>query len=146
MPKESKIKVLLIEPSKHPRIVEIENTLEAKQKRVQGSIEAVYPYDDPVALVCNEEGKFNGMPFNRVLRDENNSIYDFVHGQFFLCGISESNFTSISDDLAKKYSQVFYHPEAIIETGKGKMLVRVTALQNDAPSKNPKNKDTDIER
>jgi hypothetical protein len=27
---------------------------------VGGNIEAVYPYDDLVALVCDEEGKLNG--------------------------------------------------------------------------------------
>ena len=145
MPKESKIKVLLIEPSKHPRIVEIENTLEAKQKLVKGTIAATYPYDDLVALIYNDDGKFDQLPFNRVLKDENNHIYDLVHGPFFICGITETAFTSLNDELAKKYSRVFYHPEAIIETEKGKMLVRVTALQNDAPTKNPKNKDTDIE-
>ena len=34
-----------------------------------------YPYEDPVALVCNEEGKLEGLPLNRALRDEDGDIY-----------------------------------------------------------------------
>lgn len=55
--KEDKIKVLLVEPEQTPREFEIENTLEVQQQLVGGWIQAVYPWEDPVALVCNEEGK-----------------------------------------------------------------------------------------
>ena len=45
--------VLLVVPMEPPRRVEIENSLESMQAVVGGPIQAVYPFDEPVALVCN---------------------------------------------------------------------------------------------
>ena len=45
--------VLIIEPGEAPREENIGNGLKAMQDIVGGYIEATYPYDDPVALVCN---------------------------------------------------------------------------------------------
>ena len=50
--------VLMVEPGKVPYAVDIGEGLEALQAAVGGDIQAVYPYDDPVALICNEEGKY----------------------------------------------------------------------------------------
>ena len=55
------------------RIEEIENTLEAKQKFVGGYIEVVNLTDE-IDLVLNDEGKLNGLPFNRVWKDKDNKI------------------------------------------------------------------------
>ena len=44
----------------------------------------IYPYEDPIALVCNEEGKLEGLPLNRALRDEDGDIYDVVAGTFMV--------------------------------------------------------------
>ena len=51
------MKVLMVEPGKVPYAAEIGEGLEPLQAAVGGDIQAVYPYDDPVALICNEEGK-----------------------------------------------------------------------------------------
>ena len=51
------IQVVLCEPGKEARIATISNTLPSLQQIVGGYIEAVYPFDDPVAIICNEEGK-----------------------------------------------------------------------------------------
>lgn len=47
------MKILLIEPGKTARAAEMENNLTAMQKTVGGPIQALYPWEDPVALVCN---------------------------------------------------------------------------------------------
>ena len=62
-----KIKVLLVEPNKYPRMIEIDDTLESMQKIVGGGIEEYMPFDDDVALVCNDESKYNGMLPNRAI-------------------------------------------------------------------------------
>ena len=51
-----KLKILYKEVGKRPKPMEIEDTLEAKQKLVGGLIEVV-PYIDNMLLICNEEGK-----------------------------------------------------------------------------------------
>ena len=113
--KERKIKimnVLLVEPQKAPHEAEIGSDLKSMQNAVGGFIEAVYPYDDPVALVCNEEGKLNGLPLNRRLED-----YDIIAGTFFICGLSEDNFASLPTDLMTKYKEKFAQPEQFMRLG-----------------------------
>ena len=63
---------------KKPTIQEIDGSLESMQRIVGGDIEAVYPFDDPVALVCHGEGKLLGLPMNRALTDESGVPYDIV--------------------------------------------------------------------
>ena len=45
------MKILVVEPMKTPTVQEIDHTLSAMQELVGGTIQAVYPFDDPVALV-----------------------------------------------------------------------------------------------
>ena len=70
----NKISVLLIEPNKYPKMIEIDDTLEAMQKVVGGDIEEYMPFDDDVAIICNEEGKVNGLPPNRAVYAEPEAV------------------------------------------------------------------------
>ena len=107
MNQEKKMTVLRIDPNKVPSRVELGNDLRSLQKAVGGYIEAVYPFDDPVALVVNDEGKINGLPLNRALRDEDGHIYDVVAGSFLVVGLGESDFTSLSPELMGKYEKLW---------------------------------------
>lgn len=49
---------------------------------VSGKIEVVYPFDDPVGLIMNEEGKLLGLTPNRALKDNNGRTYDIIFGNF----------------------------------------------------------------
>ena len=84
-----KIKILKIEPGKKPEIKEIEDGLKSLQDEVQGDIEAVYPFDDNVGIICNEEGKINGMAMNRALYDDDGEMYDIIAGPFLVVGLTE---------------------------------------------------------
>ena len=101
--------ILLIEPGKPPRPTEIPQTLSAMQHLVGGYIQVLYPFDDPVALVCNEEGKLKGLPLNRALRDEAGTIYDIISGPFFLCGapLDSEDFADLTDEQLKRYYDQF---------------------------------------
>lgn len=68
MSDDKKIKVVLLEPSKLARAVEIDASLEGMQKTVGGLIEPFYPFEEEVCIVCNEEGKINGMRPNRSVK------------------------------------------------------------------------------
>jgi hypothetical protein len=109
--------VLIVEPGKAPRESEIGGGLNNMQEVVGGLIQAVYPYEDPVAVVCNDEGKILGMPLNRALRDESGEIYDILAGTFFICGLGEDNFASLSPELMKKYKEKFAQPEIFMKMG-----------------------------
>ena len=116
------IKVIIVEPGKAPRIAEIEGTLESMQKVVGGYIEAVYPYEEPVAIICNEEAKLEGLPLNRALRDEDGDIYDIVAGTFFLAGLTEDDFGSVPEEYIDKFVDLFATPEVFIRSH-GKIVV-----------------------
>ena len=109
--------VLIVEPGKKPRKAEIDGSLEGMQQVVGGYIQAIYPFEDPVALICNEEGKLLELPFNRALRDEDGDIYDIVSGTFFLCSAppDSDSFEGLSDELMEKYSQMFCYPEMFMK-------------------------------
>ena len=65
-----KLSVLLVEPNEYPRMIEIDNTLEAMQAVVGGDIEEYMPFEDEVAIICNEEGKISGLSPNRAVYAE----------------------------------------------------------------------------
>lgn len=69
-----KISVLLVEPNKYPKMIEIDDTLEAMQEVVGGDIEEYMPFEDEVAIVCNEEGKLIGLPPNRAIYAEPETV------------------------------------------------------------------------
>lgn len=48
-----RLNLLLSKPGEKPKRIEIESGLDALQRAVGGYIEAVYPYEDPVALIVN---------------------------------------------------------------------------------------------
>ena len=122
LPTPEVITVLMVEPEKPPYVKAIRDELKDLQREVGGDIQAVYPYADPVALIMDEEGKLSGKPYNRALRDEHGHIYDVIAGTFFVAGLGEENFASLSDDLIQKYKEVFKTPEAFLSVN-GKLMV-----------------------
>lgn len=72
--KEETIKVVLCETGKKARVTDIENSLDGLQRAVKGYIEQVCPFDEAVAIICNEEGKLNGMLPNRAIYAEPEDI------------------------------------------------------------------------
>ena len=115
---DKKLDVLLVEPGQYARMTTIDAGLESLQKTVGGDIEAAYFFDDPVALICQEEGKLNGSELNRAVRDESGEIVDIIAGKFFICGLSEDNFASLPDKLQKKYEDMFHKPELFLRMGR----------------------------
>ena len=115
--RDSTIAVLVVEPGKEPYVKEIDSGLESLQHEVGGYIEAIYPYEDPVALVCNEEGKLEGLPLNRALRDEDGDIYDVVAGTFMVVGLTDDSFGSLTVEQMQKFSDLFKVPEQFVKLG-----------------------------
>ena len=110
--------VLMIEPGKAPYQTELTGLAEM-QKAVGGLIQAVYPFEEPVALVCNDEGKLMGLPLNRGLRTEDRTLYDIVCGTFFLCAAPPDgdSFESLSEEQLVRYEERFHSPEVFFRLG-----------------------------
>ena len=95
------MRVMIVETMNAPYECEIGSDLKSMQMVVGGYIQAIYPFnDEEIVLICNEEGKLIGLPFNRTLKDEEGTIYDVVAGTFFLCRApaDSENFESLTDE------------------------------------------------
>lgn len=117
MENEKTITVLVVEPMKEPYAKEIGSGLESLQKEVGGDIEVIYPYDDLIGIICNEEGKINGMELNRAIFDDDNKIIDIMAGTFLVAGLEDESFGSMPDDLMSKYKEMFKEPQRFFKLG-----------------------------
>lgn len=112
--KESSINVLMVEPHKHPQRTTIKNDLDSLQKAVsvgsdyQGLIELIW-VEEGVLILCNEEGKINGLEPNRRFGD------DILCGVFYVVSEdNDGNLASLSPTMMDKYSKLFWNPENIL--------------------------------
>lgn len=106
------IRVLIVEPEKLPYEKIIPNKLHDKQEIVGGNIEyARVDNDYNAVLICNEEGKLEGLPLNRYIG------HDIIAGTFIIVGddpdIGEDR--SLTDEQVKHYQERF-NEESIEET------------------------------
>ena len=101
--------VLVVEPGYAPYEKEI-NGLQEMQEVVGGLIQAIYPFQEPVAVVCNDEGLLLGLPFNRSM----DGGYGGVCGTFFICGLGEENFCSLTSEQIQTYKERFSRAELLI--------------------------------
>ncbi|OGO91815.1 MAG: hypothetical protein A2Y17_13315 [Clostridiales bacterium GWF2_38_85] len=102
-----------------PQVVKIGSSLESMQATVGGCIEQIMPFDEEVALVCNEDGKNDELPLNRALKNSDGKIVDIIVGDFFICSAKGENFTSLTDEQVKRYSEMFKNPERFQQTSFG---------------------------
>ena len=118
--------ILLVPPGQQPKKITIDGTLAAMQRIVGGPIQAVYPFEEPVALICHEEGKLLSLPLNRALRSpDTGEIYDIIAGDFFLCAAPQDSerFESLTDDQLERYAQIFRTPEIFLSAPGGSIIV-----------------------
>jgi len=121
MSERTTINVILVEPRKPPHLITLEDSLEAMQNAVKGQIEQYMPFEDEVALVCNDDGKWKAMELNRAIYNEEGQMMDIIAGPFFIAyaPIGSENYLSLPDDLREKYMEIFKHPEIFIGTERG---------------------------
>ena len=108
------MKILVCEPHKRPYVKEIEHTLENLQQVVGGYIQALYPFDDGVAIVANEEALLIGLEPNRAVER-----YGIIFGTFFICGLTADDFTGLTDEQIERYELFYKSPEIFIRTVNG---------------------------
>ena len=118
-PLHRKIQVVLLEPGKLARPADIDASLERYQKIVGGMIEAFYPFEEPVCIVCNEEGKLDGLPLNRAVYADpsRREMLDIIAGTCFVCSCSGEDFGSLSPEQLHRYTEQFKYPEKFFRVG-----------------------------
>lgn len=112
MSKEEYVTGLYIEPNQSFRTLRIKNELSSYQKAVGGYIECI-DLPNGTTIICNEEGKINGLPLNRAIRDENGEIIDIVAGNIVIVGFDayEGEFISLTEEQTEELKKTFCFPE-----------------------------------
>lgn len=121
--------VLVVEPGYAPYEKSI-NGLDEMQATVGGLIQAIYPYEEQVAIVCNEEGLLHGLEFNRSVPGG----YGGVVGTFFICGLGEEDFCSLTPEQMDKYRKEYHKAEILIGArGNEPITIKVEPKQKKSP-------------
>lgn len=120
------INVIYVEPGKTARTIEMKDELSEMQKLVGGLIEEYMPFADDVAIICNDEGKMNGMPLNRAIYLEDGQMADIIAGPFFIAyaPVESEKFLSMPEELEEKYTEKFRQPEQFFRTPAGIKAVK----------------------
>lgn len=106
---QNEIKVIMVEPNKHPIVTTIKTKLENLQEAVGGLIEII-DIEANICILCNEEGKLIGLEGNRKLGD------DILVGTFYVCGSNdEGDLVSLTDSQIDKYIKFFWEPQAFTQ-------------------------------
>ena len=105
------MRVVICEPGKYARIADIEGGLASFQSIVGDTICAGYPWEEQVAIVCDDNGEALHLPFCRYIEN-----YQSILGTFIICGLSDCNFAGLTEEQAVRYEQMFHFPEAKIHT------------------------------
>lgn len=113
-----KIKVVLLEPGKLAQVKEIGYKFEDMKKVVEGNIDII-PFDGDTVIVYNRDGKTEGLPLNRSLRNKEGRVTDIISGKFFVCKGDGDELESLTDVQVEKISERFKKPERFYRYGEG---------------------------
>ena len=127
------MKVLVVEPRMLPYEKEVPDELAALQEIVGGYIQAIYPFKDNVAVVCNEDGIAQKLEFNRMIPERE---YGGIFGTFFVCGLGGENFISLTPEQMKTYKKRFQKAEMILAVNGGNpVIAKIDAIRKQPPDK-----------
>ncbi len=103
--------VLVVEPGFAPYEKEI-NGLHEMQDTVGGLITAIYPFEDLVTVISNDESILLGMEFNRSMPGG----YGGIFGPFFVCGLDQEGegYCSLTPEQMDKFKKFFHKAEILI--------------------------------
>lgn len=123
--------VLVVEPGYLPYEKEI-NGLKEEQAVVGGRITAMYPYSEPIAIVSNDDSLEMRLPFNRSVPGG----YGGVFGTFFICGLEEDHFCSLTPKQVERFKKEYSKAEFLIGAkGNDLITMKFAAEPKPDPSK-----------
>ncbi len=129
--------VLVVEAGILPYEREI-NGLKEMQAVVGGPITAIYPWKDQAAIVGNDEALLSNMPFNRSVEGG----YGGVFGPFFVCGLGEEGFCSLTPEQVKTYKAKFRQAELLVGfRGQEPVTMKVPARPKETIKRNSRTQD-----
>lgn len=138
-------KAIKCAPGENAEIVTLNEKLENLQEAVGGYVEPVYPFPDPhIMILCNEEGKLEGLPISRPLLDDKNNIYDLIAGTCYIvkCSNDGQNYIDMTKAQYEYYGNMFKYPIDVyrvqytdVETGEKRTVIDFTPFNGDTGRK-----------
>lgn len=100
--------LLYLAADQEPKQIKTHNSLFELQRLIGGFIEVVgLPGCGGAIAICDEEGKLKGLPPTRDLKGKDGRVYDFLCGNFFVCGQNGEYFDSLSVNQRKLVTEYF---------------------------------------
>ena len=99
------MRVIWVKVGEDPTVITIPHQLEYMQELVGGLIEVVEPFSDDIVLVCNENGRNEDKPLNRIINEQMD-----IRGDFFICGQNTVGLCNMPEDKVDEYVQMFQIP------------------------------------
>lgn len=87
-------------------------------------IECCRPWRDSVCVICNDSGKIDGLPPNRLYGHT-----DFLAGSFVVCGNGGEDFISLTDRQVFLYERLYHNPVVFLPTPHGLLPMKCTPEQ-----------------
>ena len=125
--------VLVVEPGFAPYEKKI-NGLEEMQATVGGLITGIYPYQEEIALVGNDESILLGMDYNRSVPGG----YGGVFGPFFICGTKDGDFVSLTPAQMERFKKEYHHAEILLGANRGGYVTLKVEPKPHPSTRNPK--------
>ena len=117
------MRVLKVAPMAAPTVIDLaeDDLLRSVYEAIGNGcdcVQGVYPFDDPVTIICDDEGKVRGTQEpNRCLFDDAGNVYDQIFGTFLIAGVGEDDWRSLTDAEVEKYTERFKCKEMTLRTG-----------------------------
>ena len=96
------MRVIWVKVGENPTVISIPHQLEYMQELVGGLIEVVEPFSDDIVLVCNENGRNENKPLNRIINEQMD-----IHGDFFICGQDSVGLCDMPENKVDGYVRKF---------------------------------------
>ena len=91
------MRAVLKKPGKNPEVVDIENTLNGIRSAVGGYFQAVvFSEEENIIMLCDEEGKLNGLDYNFSMRGKDSRIIDDVVGNVLFVSAGDEDFRELN--------------------------------------------------
>lgn len=127
--KQKTIDILVIKQNEKPIRKTIPNTLEAKQREVDGYIEP-FGLKNGATIYCNEEGKLGRWTLNRAIRaydledGADSQIVEMMAGTFLISGFDPESGedTSLTEEQFDHWGKRFQSPEILVQNANGELL------------------------
>lgn len=127
--KQETIDILVIKRDEKPIRKTIPNTLEAKQREVDGYIEP-FGLKNGATIYCNEEGKLGRWTLNRAIRaydledGADSRIVEMMAGTFLISGFDPESGedTSLTKAQFDHWAKRFHSPEILVQNANGELL------------------------